>query len=110
MQFVFLNADDTAAALIAASPTFLEKFPEQEVAVKYLKQAAVDIFKGKYQSVKSAWDVNDGVLHMPIWKGVGVTFGTATHVGAESEQWALPFTVPGEPVVLVNLWTSLNIN
>ncbi|WP_207869396.1 hypothetical protein [Pseudomonas sp. 51_B] len=110
MQFVFLNADDTAAALIESSPTFVAKYPEQAAAVQYVKDAAVDLFKKKYQTAQAASEINDGVLHMPIWKGVGVTFGTATHVGAEPEQWPLPFTVPGNPVILVNLWTSLAIN
>ncbi len=110
MQFVFLNADDTAAALIEGSHTFMGKYSQQADAVQYLKHAAVEFFKKKYSSVQAAHQISDGVLHVPIWKGVGVTFDTATHVGEPSEQWELPFVVPGNPIVLVNFWTSLAIN
>lgn len=108
MLFEFLNIDATAKALIETSSTFSKKYPQQQQAVAFLEQQAVDLFKKYHAGAKQARDVDNGLLCNPAWKDVGATF---TAVGSPNpprgNNFPVSFAIPDAVYIEVNFWTSL---
>lgn len=111
MLFEFLNVEGTADKLLESSKTFAAEYPTQAEAIRYLKERAVVLYGRAYADVKTAEDVADGVLQVPIWKGVGVTFCALRAPNPpRGEDWPVNYTTPGAVYVEVNFWMSLPIN
>ncbi|WP_421556763.1 hypothetical protein [Pseudomonas kitaguniensis] len=109
MLFEFLNIDATARALIATSPTFINKYAEHDDAVAFLKKQAVALYQKFYAAAEAAEDVADGVLQVPVWKDVGVTFCAVQEPNRpRGEDFAVSFETPGALYIEVNFWTSLS--
>lgn len=108
MLFVFLNVETTARSLIEESPVFTDKYPQVSDGITFLKQQAVKLFDEFYADANDATDVADGVLHVPVWKNVGVTFAAIAKPNPpKGEEWPVSFQTPRAEYVEVNYWASL---
>lgn len=105
MQFLFLNAEITAAALVAAESSLAKQFDDQAELVQELKVRAVKEFDKAYQAAQGPNDIIDNVLHI-LWKKLGVAFAVASQVTKQPEEWAVKVKITPEPIVLAHFWVA----
>ncbi|WP_085618766.1 MULTISPECIES: hypothetical protein [unclassified Pseudomonas] len=105
MQFLFLNAEITAAALVAAESSLAQQFADQAELVQELKVRAVKEFDKAYQAAQGPNDIVDNVLHI-LWKKLGVTFAVASQVTKQPEEWPVKVKLAAETIVLAHFWVA----
>jgi hypothetical protein len=110
MQFAFMNADETVAALMAGSPSFASQYTKPADAASAIKTKAIELFKKGYKAGVSADQVANGVLHTAIWRGVGVTFESVTKTNAPLEESSVGFTISTNPIIAVSFWCLLPLD
>ncbi|MFV3292375.1 MULTISPECIES: hypothetical protein [Pseudomonas] len=106
MQFLFLNAEAAAAALIADGSSLAKEFNnDQAELAQQLKVRAVKEFDKAYQAAQGPNDIVDNVLHI-LWKKLGVAFAVASQVTKQPEEWAVKVKITPEPIVLAHFWVA----
>lgn len=110
MKFAFVNADATAKALIAGSPSFASQYPTQANAVAAVKTGAIALFKKGYKEGVSAVDIIPSELHNPIWRGVGVSFSSVTNTSIPTEDCQVGFEISSNPIIHAEFYCALPLS
>lgn len=108
MKFHFLNITEATEYLHQNAANFRSRYPTLEEGVAFIKQQAVSLFIRHCAGAKTAQDVNDGVLHVPVWRNMGATFHAVGKPNTEiGDDYEIPQELPEVIRVEVNLWISL---
>ncbi|REC93390.1 hypothetical protein [Kushneria indalinina] len=108
MRFEFENVEVTAQALHKSSADFRERYPSESEAVQYMKEKAVELFTRNYSAATGPEVNGSGVLEVPIWRGVGVTFAVAQDSEfADREEWSVETGLLDVQYVEAVFWVAL---